>query len=55
MQTLVLLKYTTGCIKKVDYFETALNLAKRLEVWSFLLIYIAWVPTVYNKWKYSEI
>ena len=25
----------TGCIKKVDNFETALSLAKRLEVWSF--------------------
>ena len=24
--------YTTGCIKKVDNFETALNLAKRLQV-----------------------
>ena len=32
--------------KKVDNFETALNLAKRLELWSFLLIYIAWVLTV---------
>ena len=32
--------------KKVDNFETALNLAKRLEVWSFLLMYIAWVLAV---------
>ena len=35
-----------GVSKKVDNFETALNLAKRLEVWSFLLMYIAWVLTV---------
>ena len=32
--------------KKVDNFETALNLAKRLGVWRFLLMYIAWVLTV---------
>ena len=34
------------CIKKVDNFETALNLAKRFEVRRFLLIHIAWVRVV---------
>ena len=33
-------------MKKVDNFETALNLANWLEVGRFLLIYIAWVLTV---------
>ena len=39
-KTVINADVSTGRIKEADNFETALNLAKLVEVWSFLLTYI---------------
>ena len=39
----------TGCIKKVDNFETALSLAKRRQLLSFLLILLGYLRCRINK------